>query len=60
MAMARRIFRIIGAEDVPIYAVKRILQQEGVTYPNDDPRHWSNKSIREIVLNDVYRAYAFE
>ena len=59
MAVACRIFRIIGAEDVSIYAVKRILEQEGVPYPND-PRRWSNKSIREIVLNDIYRPYAFE
>src|SRR5919202_1765450 len=59
MAVVRRIFCMIGAEGSPLYAAKKTLEREGVLAPNGD-RYWNTTSIREIVLNDVYKPHTFE
>jgi site-specific DNA recombinase len=59
MPIVRRIFRMIGAEGLPIYRVKRTFEREGVPTPGGG-KYWSKKTIREAILDDVYRPHTYE
>jgi site-specific DNA recombinase len=59
MAIVRLIFRMVGVEGQPINAAKRTLDAAGVPTPTGKER-WSVSTIRDIILNDVYRAHSFE
>lgn len=59
MFTIRRVFRMIGAEGLTIHRVKRTLAREGIPTPNDG-KYWSKKTIREAILDDVYRPHTYE
>ena len=60
MQTIRRIFREVGAEGRTMYAVKRVLDREGVKPPSGG-RLWSLKYIRDRINDDVYPAlYSLE
>jgi hypothetical protein len=56
MPVVRRIFSMIGAEGMFISSVKACLEREGVPTPSGG-FSWSQKTIREIIWNDCYRAH---
>jgi site-specific DNA recombinase len=58
MAVVRRIFRMVGVEGFAVYRVKRILEQEKVPTPAGG-RHWSRSSIRDILVEDVYKPHSY-
>ncbi len=74
MRVVERIFRMV-AEGMPLYAVKRALERDGVSTPpkpggkphsgaagagRASPTTWSKKSIRGMILEDAYRPHAYE
>ncbi|MBA3471841.1 MAG: recombinase family protein [Rubrobacter sp.] len=56
MPVVRRIFSMIGEEGMSINAVKTLLEHEGVPTPSGGTI-WSKKTIREMILNDCFRAH---
>jgi site-specific DNA recombinase len=56
MAVVRRIFDMVGAEGKTLYAVKKILDREGVPTPGR-ARYWSKPFIRSRILDDVYKPH---
>jgi site-specific DNA recombinase len=56
MAVVRRIFEMVGAEGKTLYAVKKILDREGVPTPGR-ARYWSKPFIRSRILDDVYKSH---
>ena len=59
MSTIRRIVRMIGAEGLSIHRVKRTLAREGIPTPNGG-KYWSKKTIREAILDEVYRPHIYE
>nr|MDP9486261.1 recombinase family protein [Actinomycetota bacterium] len=58
MPIVRRVFSMIGEEGMSINAVKARLEREGVPTPSG-ATVWSKKTIREMILNDCYRALPY-
>ena len=58
MPVVRRIFSMIGTEGMFINSVKACLEREGVPTPSGGVS-WSQKTIREIIWNDCYRAHTY-
>lgn len=56
MQIVRRIFSMIGEKGMSINAVKALLERSGVPTPSGGTV-WSKKTIREMVLDDCYRAH---
>jgi site-specific DNA recombinase len=56
MRIVRRIFEMVGAQAVSLHAVSKVLEGEGVPAPNGGA-HWSRTTIRNVVLDDVYRPH---
>ena len=59
MPVVRRIFEMIGAEEQSLWAVKKILEREGVPTPSG-ARYWSQAFLRICVHNDAYRPHPYE
>lgn len=59
MAVVRRIFRMSGVEGLPLHRVKRTLEREGTPTPNGG-KYWRAQTIREAILDDVYRPHTYE
>ena len=59
MPVVRRIFEMIGAEGHSLWAVKKILEREGVPTPSG-ARYWSQAFLRICVHNDAYRPHPYE
>jgi site-specific DNA recombinase len=59
MAVVRRIFRMIGTERLSMNLVKRTFDREGIPTP-DGGSYWAKKTIREAILDDVYRPHIYE
>ena len=59
MGIVRRIFYMVGMEGRTLYAVKQVLEREGVKSPSGKTR-WSTQVIRDRILDDVYKPYSFE
>jgi len=53
MSVVRRIFRMVGVEGMPIYAVKRALDAEGVSTATGKGK-WAASVIRDIITADLY------
>lgn len=53
MALVRRIFRMVGAQKQPLWAVKRAFERENIPSPAGN-RHWDPSFIKKVVLDDVY------
>jgi site-specific DNA recombinase len=58
MAVVRRIFRMIGEEELAITAVTKILNKEGE--PGPAGGRWNTYAVRRMVLEDVYKPHAPE
>jgi site-specific DNA recombinase len=56
MRHVQRLFRMVGSEGATLYAVKHTFQREGVPTPGGG-RYWHAGTIREMILNDVYKAH---
>ncbi|QIN82809.1 hypothetical protein GBA63_09205 [Rubrobacter tropicus] len=56
MAVVRRIFRMIGVEGMTLRSTRKALETEGTPSPSGRPR-WVERTIKEIVQNDVYRPH---
>jgi site-specific DNA recombinase len=53
MSVVRRIFRMVGVEGAPIYAVKRALDAEGIPTATGKGK-WAPTMIRYIIMGDLY------
>jgi len=58
MLVVRRIFSMIGEEGMSINPVKARLERESVHTPSGGS-YWSKKTIREMILDDCYRAHTY-
>ena len=56
MANVRRIFRMVGVEGCTIYAVKVTFDRERIPTPGG-AIYWSKKTIRDVILEDSYKAH---
>jgi site-specific DNA recombinase len=59
MAVAERIFRMVGVEGIAIRGVKRIFEREGMPTP-DGKRIWGQFFIREAIRDDIYKPHTRE
>jgi site-specific DNA recombinase len=59
MRVVRRIIEMVGAQACSLHAVQRAFAQEGVPAPSGGVL-WSRTTIRNVVLDDVYRPHTFE
>jgi site-specific DNA recombinase len=64
MRVVRRIFEAV-ASGKGIYGVERMLKSEGVRGPKSvkypaGASHWSRVTLRNIILNDLYRPHTYE
>jgi hypothetical protein len=59
MPVVRRIFEMIGVEGRSIRAVRRAFASEGLPTPGG-MRHWSQMTIRALILDDVYKPHTHE
>lgn len=59
MSVVRRIFYMVGVEGRPLYAVKKVLEAEGVPTATGKKR-WAITPIREFINSDVYRPHTCE
>jgi site-specific DNA recombinase len=53
MEIVRGIFRMVGVEGLPIFAVKRALEARGVPTATGK-RSWSASMVRDIIMADLY------
>jgi len=59
MAIVRRIFEMVGRGGKTLHGTKKILDREGIPTPAR-ARYWGNRFIRNLVLDDVYKAHTYE
>jgi site-specific DNA recombinase len=59
MRVVRRIFQLVGVEQVSIRGVKVDFDREGVPTPWR-AKFWSTASIREIITEDVYKPHTYD
>ena len=59
MAIIRRVFRMVGAEGVSLYAARKALQAAGVPSPGG-AKLWRQGYLREAIQDDIYRPHTFE
>jgi hypothetical protein len=59
MAVVRRIFHMVGTKRLSMNQVKRTLDREGIPTPAGSS-YWSKQTIREVILDDVYRPHTYE
>ena len=59
MAVAKRIFRMVGTEGVASRTVKRTFEREGLPTPEGKQR-WGQFFIREAIRDDAYRPHSRE
>src|SRR5215218_2582896 len=59
MRIVRRIFEMVGAQAISLHTVRKTLEREGVPAPNGGV-YWSRTTIKNIVLDDVYRPHTLE
>ena len=59
MGVVRRIFRMAGVERTTIYAIRRHLEEAGLTTPSGKPK-WDASFVRGLLLNDLYKPHTFE
>jgi site-specific DNA recombinase len=59
MATVRRVFRMVALEGASLYRVKKALELEVITPPKGG-RYWNKKTLREMILDDVYKPHTPE
>ncbi len=59
MSHVKRIFRMIAKEGTSLSRVKKVLELEDIPTP-DRGRYWNKKTIREMLLDDVYKPFTFD
>jgi hypothetical protein len=55
----RRIVRMVGLEGATLHRVKKTLEAEGVPTP-DRGRYWNKKTLRRMILEDIYTPFTVE
>jgi site-specific DNA recombinase len=53
MQVVRRIFRMVGVDGLPVYAVKRALDADRIPTATGK-RSWSASMVRDIIMADLY------
>jgi site-specific DNA recombinase len=53
------VFRMVALEGASLYRVKRALELDGITPPKGG-RYWNKKTLREMILDDVYKPHTPE
>ena len=59
MSTVRRVFSMVALESASLYRVKRALELDGITPPKGG-RYWNKKTLREMILDDVYKPHTPE
>ena len=59
MAVVKRIFYMVGAEDESLRAVSNTFEREGLPTPKR-AKHWNRSFFRACISDDVYRPHSFE
>jgi site-specific DNA recombinase len=59
MSTVRRVFRMVAVEGASLYRVKKTLEQEAFTPPKGG-RYWNKKTLRQMILDDVYKPHTPE
>jgi DNA invertase Pin-like site-specific DNA recombinase len=59
MRVMRRIFRVAGAEGMPLRAIERTFEREGIPTPGR-AKLWDKSFFRRCILDDIYRAHHLE
>src|SRR3712207_1059597 len=59
MRVVRRILEMVGVEGSSIRAVRRAFGAEGLPTPGGR-RHWSQMTVRAMILDDVYKPHTRE
>jgi site-specific DNA recombinase len=59
MRIVRRVFEMVGAQALSLHAVRKTLERVAVPAPNGGA-YWSRTTIKNIVLDDVYRPHTLE
>ena len=59
MAVVRRIFRMVGVENVSTHGAAKTLEREGVPNPGGG-RYWYKRLVKRFILDDVYRPHTFQ
>jgi site-specific DNA recombinase len=59
MVVVRRIFRMVGAEGMPLNAARCTLEKEGIATPSGR-RTWSRQYLRGCVYDDTYLSHTHE
>jgi site-specific DNA recombinase len=59
MSTVRRVFRMVALEGASLYKVKKTLEREGLLPPKGGS-YWNKKTLREMILDDVYKPHAPE
>lgn len=58
-ATIRRVFRMVGVEGYRMFAVKRVLDAEGVPTATGMNR-WAPQVLRNLILDDAYKPHAYD
>jgi site-specific DNA recombinase len=59
MAVMRRIFRMVGSEDLALNRVRCMLEMEGIP-TSSGRRSWSRTYLRKCINDDAYLSHTFE
>ena len=59
MAVARRVFKMVGAKGMTLNSARRALEDEGIPSPSGR-RRWNKMSMRNLITDDVYLSRTFE
>src|SRR5829696_1668512 len=56
MSTVRRVFSMVALEGASLYRVKKALELDGISPPKGG-RYWNKKTLREMILDDVYKPH---
>ena len=59
MAVAHRIFEMVGGRGTTLNSVRCALEDEGIPSPSGR-RHWNQQFLRNLIADDTYLARTFE
>ena len=59
MAVVRKVFSMVGEQNMSLAAVRRALEREHVPTPRGG-KIWQRVVLREMILNDLYRPHTYE
>jgi site-specific DNA recombinase len=59
MAVVRSVFRMVGEEGMPLYAVRKAFLRGGISSPSGK-KVWHQGYLRAMIFDDIYRPHIFE